>query len=307
MTLSDPVSAVRRFNRFYTKHVGALDEGLLQSALPLPEARLVYELAQREAPTATYLARELGMDPGYLSRLLKSLETRGLLSRSASDVDARQQHLTLTAKGQAQFRTLDARSRDQVNAMLDALDPDGRKRLLAAMTTIERLLGPAEDPTEPYVIRPHQPGDIGWVIHRHGVLYTREYGWDDTFEAFVAEIGAEFLRKFDAKRDRCWIAERDGEVVGSVFLVKQSARVAKLRMLYVEPSARGLGIGKRLVRECLRFARQVGYRKVTLWTNDILVAARRIYEAEGFVKVAEERHHSFGKDLVGENWELALR
>jgi DNA-binding MarR family transcriptional regulator/N-acetylglutamate synthase-like GNAT family acetyltransferase len=304
--LAGDVATMRRFNRFYTQRIGVLQEGLHASPFSLTEARLLYELAHRDGLTAAQLARELGLDPGYLSRVLGEFAKRGLIERLPSPSDGRQSLLALTEAGRVAFAPLDARSRDEIGGLLAGMAPPARRRLIAAMVEIERLLGGAPPTREPYLLRPHQPGDIGWVTHRHGVLYAEEYGWDESFEALVAEIAAKFVTAFDARRERCWIAERDGAIVGSVFLVKQSDDVAKLRLLLVEPAARGLGIGKRLVEECIRFARQVGYRKITLWTNDILVAARHIYQGAGFVLVAEERHHSFGHDLVGQNWDLAL-
>ncbi len=300
------VQAVRRFNRFYTKQIGVLHEGLLGSPFSLTEVRVLYELAHREKPTATVLGKELGLDPGYLSRILRGFEESGIIEKRPSETDGRQSLLSLTAKGRETFAPLNARSHDEVAAMLSKLSATDQSRLIEAMRTIETLLGVQPEPRTPYLLRPHQPGDMGWVVHRHGVLYSQEYGWDETFEALVAEIVAKFIKGFDPKREHCWIAERDGEIVGSVFLVKQSKEVAKLRLLLVEPKARGLGIGSRLVHECIRFARQVGYGKMTLWTNDVLIAARRIYEGAGFRLVHEERHHSFGHDLVGETWELNL-
>ena len=299
------VAAVRRFTRFYTRQIGVLHEGLLDSPFSLAEARVLYELAHRETPTAAELGKDLGLDAGYLSRILRGFAKDGLLARTPSREDGRQSLLALTAKGRKAFAPLDRRSRDEVGAMLADLAPAEQARLIEAMRTVETLLGRETAPPA-YVLRPHRPGDIGWVIHRHAALYAEEYGWDGSFEALVAEIGAKFVREFDARRERCWIAERDGEIVRSVFLVKQSDAVAKLRLLIVEPAARGLGIGHRLVDECIRFARQTGYRQITLWTNDILVAARRIYEAAGFCLVEEERHHSFGHDLVGQYWALDL-
>lgn len=304
---SDDIEAVRAFTRFYTRQIGLLDESLLKSAFSLSESRVLYELAHRDGLTASGLARDLGLDPGYLSRMLTRLEEQGLLARTASPEDARQSLLALTPAGRKAFAPLDKGSRRQVAAMLAGLAAPDQARLVAAMQTVQRLLGgaPAE-PKVPYILRDLQPGDIGWVIRRHGMLYAQEYGWDDTFEGFVAEIAGEFVKSRDAKRERCWIAERDGEIVGSVFLMRQSDAVAKLRLLYVEPSARGLGIGARLTEECIRFARAKGYKTLTLWTNDILVSARRIYQAAGFKLVKSERHHSFGKDLVGQNWDLIL-
>jgi len=302
------VEAVRHFNRFYTRRIGVLQKGLLQSPFSLAQARVLYELAHRENPAAGALAKDLGLDAGYLSRILKGFEKHGLVGRSRSDSDGRQSILSLTAKGRRAFAALDAQSNEEVRGMAGKLAPAGRRQLAAAMQTIERLLdGDAGVAAPvPYVLRPHQPGDMGWVAHRHGVLYAQEYGWDESFEALVAEIAAKFIRKFDPQRERCWMAERAGELVGSVFLVKRSKNVAQLRLLLVEPGARGLGIGRRLVEECIRFARQRGYRKIALWTNSGLTAARKIYEQAGFRLVEESRHHSFGKDLVGQNWELEL-
>jgi len=304
--LEKRVDAVRRFNRFYTKQIGVLHEGLLGSQFSLTEVRVLYELAQRKKPTATELGNELGLDPGYLSRILRGFEKRGLVEKTPSKADGRQNLLSLTERGRKTFAPLNARSHEEVAALLGTLSAVEQSRLVGAMHTIERLLGARPEPKVPYLLRPHQAGDMGWVIHRHGALYAQEYGWDETFEALVGEIAAKFIKEFDPKRERCWIAERDGEIVGSVFLVKKSARVAKLRLMYVEPKTRGLGIGSRMVEECIRFAGNVGYRKITLWTNSVLVAARHIYKKAGFRLVAEEPHHSFGHDLVGETWELKL-
>ncbi|HZS84086.1 MAG TPA: bifunctional helix-turn-helix transcriptional regulator/GNAT family N-acetyltransferase [Stellaceae bacterium] len=304
--LEHRIALMRRFNRFYTAKIGVLREGLLDSAFPLPEARVLYELANRERPVAAELAKDLGLDPGYLSRILRGFERRGLLSRQPSPEDGRRSLLSLTEAGRQAFAPLDARSRSEIGAMLVGLSAGEQRRLIEAMRTIESLLGAVTKGKPPYLLRPHRPGDMGWIVHRQAVLYAEEYGWDEQFEALIAEIAAGFIKRFDPKRERCWIAEREGEIVGSVFLVKKSATAAKLRLLYVEPEARGLGIGSRLVAECIRFARQVGYRKITLWTNSILVAARHIYEAAGFRLVGEEAHHSFGHDLVAETWELRL-
>ena len=300
------IDAVRRFNRFYTKQIGVLHEGLLGSPYTLTEVRVLYELAHRESPTAAELSKELGLDPGYVSRILRGFKKRGLLAKTRSTTDGRRSLLSLTARGRRAFAPLNQRSHDDVETMLSALSGLEQLRLSQAMQTVEMLLGARVEPKVPYLLRPHQPGDMGWVVHRHGVLYAKEYGWDETFEALVAEIVAKFIRGFDPKRERCWIAEREGEVVGSVFLVRHSETVAQLRLMYVEPKARGLGIGSRLVDECIRFARQVGYRKMTLWTNSVLAAARYIYRKAGFRLVHEESHHSFGHDLVGETWELDL-
>lgn len=300
------VEAVRGFNRFYTRQIGVLDEGLLKSPFSLTEARVLYELAHRESPAPTALGKELRIDAGYLSRILRGFKKRGIVSITRSQTDGRQSLLRLTQRGRERFAELETRTRQQVSKMLRRLSPADQKRLIDAMQTVEGLLrGPGEKKPA-YVLRPHQPGDMGWVIHRHGILYSQEYGWDQQFEALVAEIAAKFIRDFDPQRERCWIAELDGEIAGSVFLVKHSDDVAKLRLLLVEPKARGLGIGKRLVEECIRFAPQAGYRKITLWTNSILLAARGIYERAGFVLVQRESHHSFGHDLVSETWELTL-
>jgi len=298
--------AMRRFNRFYTRQIGLLDEGYLQSPFSLPEVRVLYELAHRDGPTAVELSRDLGLDQGYLSRILRAFEKRRFISRTRSAADGRQSHLTLTARGHAAFDPLEQRSHEEIRAILTRLPASEQARLIEAMRAIEAMLGGRPEPRVPYVLRPQQPGDMGWVVHRHGALYAQEYGFDEQFEALVAEIVAAFARNFDPKRERCWIAEKDGEPVGSVFLVKSAKTVAKLRLLLVEPKARGLGVGARLVDECLRFARQAGYKKITLWTNSILVAARKIYEEAGFRLVHSERHKSFGHDLVGETWERDL-
>jgi DNA-binding MarR family transcriptional regulator/N-acetylglutamate synthase-like GNAT family acetyltransferase len=300
------VEAVRRFNRFYTQHIGVLRKGLLDSPFSLTEVRLLYELARRERLTATDLSRDLGLDPGYVSRMLRGFEKRGLIERRPSENDGRQSLLRLTPAGRKTFAPLDARASAEVRAMLSRLSPAQQARLVEAMRAVQGLLGEAPEQSDPYLLRPHRPGDMGWIIHRHGALYAEEFGWDETFEALVAEIAAEFIRRFDPKRERCWIAEQDGEILGSVFLVKKSKTVAQLRLLLIEPKARGLGLGTRLVEECIRFARLAGYRKMVLWTNSVLAAARRIYERAGFTLVEQERHHSFGKDLVGEFWELNL-
>jgi DNA-binding MarR family transcriptional regulator/N-acetylglutamate synthase-like GNAT family acetyltransferase len=302
---AERVAAIRHFNRFYTRQIGVLEERLLKSPFSLTEVRVLYELAHAEGLTATRLRAELGLDAGYLSRILARFEERGLLARAASEADGRQSRLRLTKKGRAVFAPLNAAADEEIAALLAGLSEGEQRRLAEAMRTIERLLSPPKE-APAYVLRPPGPGDMGWIVHRQAVLYGEEYGWNEEYEALVAEITARFLRGFDPKRERCWIAERDGEIAGSVFLVKESEGTARLRLLYVEPAARGLGLGKRLVAECVRFARRVGYEKITLWTNDVLKAARRIYEAAGFQLVGEERHRSFGRDLVGQTWELAL-
>jgi len=300
------VGAVRRFNRFWTRRIGVLREGYLESPFSLTEVRVLYELARSEETTASELGKELGLDAGYLSRILRGFEGRGLISKKLSETDGRRSLLRLTEGGQKAFAPLDARSREDVGAMLGALSAAEQDRLVGAMRTIEELLGAQSEPKVPYLLRPHEPGDMGWVVHRHGILYAREYGWDERFEALVARIVADFVDNFDPAKERCWIAESDRAILGCVFVVKESDTVAKLRLLLVEPEARGLGLGTRLVGECVRFARGRGYEKLTLWTNSVLDAARRIYEEKGFKIVEEEEHHSFGKDLVGQNWELKL-
>jgi DNA-binding MarR family transcriptional regulator/GNAT superfamily N-acetyltransferase len=304
--LDQRVASVRRFNRFYTQRIGALEEGLLRSEFSLSEVRVLYEVAHRERPTAAELARDLGLDPGYLSRILGRFARRGLVRRSPSDADGRQSLLELTEKGARTLGPLEARSNEDIRGLLGVLSEADQARLVQALDTVETLLGARRPEAPAYVLRPHRPGDVGWVVQRHGALYAREYGWNEEFEALVAEVGAKFIREYDPTRERCWIAERDGQPVGAVFLVSRSKTVAQLRLLIVEPAARGSGIGTRLVEECIRFARQRGYRKIVLWTNSILHAARRIYERHGFVLVKEEPHHSFGKDLVGQTWELEL-
>jgi DNA-binding MarR family transcriptional regulator/GNAT superfamily N-acetyltransferase len=300
------IDAVRQFNRFYTQKIGVLHEGLLHSPLSLTEVRVLYELAHRERPVASELVKDLGLDPGYLSRILSSFKAKGLVDSKPSEQDGRQSILWLTQKGKAVFAPLNERALEEIRIMLGALSEGDQVRLVEAMQRIIELLTLPSKSKTPYLLRPHQPGDMGWVVHRHGVLYAQEYGWDETFEGLVASIVSKFIQDFDSKRERCWMAEVDGEIVGSVFLVKDSQTAAKLRLLLVEPNARGLGIGKRMVNECIRFARQTGYRKVVLWTNNVLIAARRIYEQAGFKLVHEEPHHSFGHDLVGETWELEL-
>jgi DNA-binding MarR family transcriptional regulator/GNAT superfamily N-acetyltransferase len=300
------VDAVRAFNRFYTRRIGVLEEGYLESSFSLVQARVLYELAHRSQPTATEISRELGLDTGYLSRILRGFERTGLVEKRPSARDGRRRLLSLTASGFEAFAPLDTRSRAETEAMLRNLSPAAQVRLIGAMGAITTLLDDETDGAATYLLRPHRPGDMGWVVQQHGVLYAQEYGWDETFEALVAEIVAGFIRHFDPERERCWIIERDGENVGSVFLMAHRERegVGRLRLLLVDPSARGLGLGRRLVDECTRFARQVGYHTVTLWTNDVLVSARRIYEAAGFHLVHEERHQSFGQDLVGQTWEM---
>lgn len=302
------VEAIRRFNRFYTRQIGLLQEGLLHSPYSLTEARVLYELAHHEQTTATHLTQELGLDAGYLSRILRGFQKRGLVEKHPSEKDRRRQLLSLTDAGEKVFAQLNAASRGEIATILEGLPETDQYRLVHAMDTIEGVLGAQPEHGVPYILRPHQSGDMGWVVHRHGVLYSREYGWNEEFEALVAELVADFIRNYDPRWERCWIVEREGENVGSVFLVRHRERegVARLRMLLVEPKARGLGIGARLVHECTRFARQAGYRKITLWTNSVLHAARRIYEKEGYRMIREEPLHAFGHELVEQTWELAL-
>src|SRR5690349_709326 len=304
--LEQRVEAVRRFNRFYTRKIGVLREGAYRSPYSLTQVRALYELAHRDGPTATELGRELGLDAGYLSRILRGFERRGIVVKTRSPADGRQSHLALTPHGRKAFAPLDARSHDEIAAILAGLSGGDQGRVVGAMGTVQQLLDDRDARPTPYVVRGPQPGDLGWVVHRHSALYAREYGYDEEFEALVAEIVARFVQRYDARRERCWIAERDGDVIGCVFLVKKSRTVAQLRLLLVEPAARGVGLGTRLVDECVRFARQVGYRKLVLWTQSELDAARRLYVAAGFHRTRTERHHSFGKSLVAEIWELRL-
>jgi DNA-binding MarR family transcriptional regulator/GNAT superfamily N-acetyltransferase len=303
----DPVQTVRRFNRLYTRQIGVLQEHLLESQFSLTEVRVLYELAHRENATAKDLCRDLGLDRGYVSRMLQNFEKHGWIKVAPSPEDRRHQFLSLTAKGHKVFDPLEQRSSGEVTAMLARLSPNQREKMLAAIRDIESVLAPQPAIVAPYILRSYRPGDMGWIVQRHGELYWKEYGYDERFEAMVAGIVAEFVEKLDPAHERCWIAEIDGENVGCVFLVKKSATVAKLRVLLLEPSARGLGIGKRLVDECVNFARDAGYKKIMLWTQRELAAARGIYERAGFKLVAEKKHESWGrKDLIAETWELTL-
>ena len=306
VTSEEKIAAIRQFNRFFTRQIGVLREGLLHSPYPLTEARILFELGQGTPLTASRLGRVLGLDAGYLSRLLTHLEQQGLLEKIRSESDGRQFLLSLTTPGKEAFTLLDQRSREEVSEMLTNLSDEDQQRLLKAMQAIENLLTDSLKFSEPFILRPHEPGDMGWVTHRHGLLYAQEYGWDEHFEALVAQIVSDFITNYIPERERCWIAEMDGEIIGSVFVVRSSDTVAKLRLLLVEPKARGLGLGTRLVEACIRFARSHGYKKLTLWTNSVLVEARHIYEKTGFKLVAEEAHHSYGHDLIGETWELIL-
>jgi DNA-binding MarR family transcriptional regulator/GNAT superfamily N-acetyltransferase len=300
------IAAVRRFNRFYTRELGVLAEDWLESPFSLSEARVLYEILHRERPTAAAIAKDLGLDAGYLSRLLRGFAARGLIARESSGRDGRQSLLSVTERGRRAYAPLETHTNAQVSAMLKALPAEARARLIGAMNTIEGLIEKEPEANASYVLRPHRPGDMGWIVARHGAVYCGEYGWNEKIEALTAEIVAGFLRNFDPKRECCFIAEHDGEPVGCVLLVKDRERVARLRLLLVDAKARGLGIGARLVDECVRFARVARYRKITLWTHSILNAARRIYESAGFKLVARKRHSEFGPSLLGETWELAL-
>jgi len=304
--LREHISAVRRFNRFFTRKIGMLGEGLLHSPYSLTEARIIFELANRSNLTASDLCNELGLDAGYSSRILNKLEQQNLIEKTRSDDDGRQRLISLTTEGQNAFSLLDNRSSGEISEMLSELNESDRVCLIEAMHTIEGILDHSFKYPEPFYLRHHETGDMGWVIHQHGLLYSQEYGWDESFEALVAQICADFINNYDPQKERCWIVEMQGERVGSIFCVKASEDVAKLRLLSVVPKARGLGLGTRLVKECIRFAKRSGYKKLTLWTNDVLVEAMKIYEKNGFKLVEEEHHHSFGHDLVGQNWELIV-
>jgi DNA-binding MarR family transcriptional regulator/N-acetylglutamate synthase-like GNAT family acetyltransferase len=301
----DPVAAVRRFNRFYTSRIGVLSERPYGSEWSLTEARVLYELARRERPTAGDLSRELGVDAGYLSRILRRFEERGLLTRTPAPDDARVQHLTLTARGRRAFSPLDRRSHERATELLRPLPEREQTELVDAMRRIERALGGESDSGE-IAIRTHRPGDLGWLLERHTELYVGEFGWHQKCEGLFAEIVANFARAHDPRREHCWIAERRGQRLGSVMLVDAGDRIGKLRMLLVEPSARGLGLGERLVAECERFARAAGYRRITLWTQSVLIAARAMYAKRGYRLVESKSHDLVGPELVGETWELEL-
>ncbi|MCZ7643193.1 MAG: bifunctional helix-turn-helix transcriptional regulator/GNAT family N-acetyltransferase [Pseudorhodoplanes sp.] len=300
------VDAVRRFNRFYTRQIGLLQDRLFDSPFSLTQARVLFEISQRGACTASDIAQELSLDHGYLSRTLRRFADDGLISRTTDKADARQSLLTLTAKGRRAFARLDARSHEEIEAMLRPVPAARRRRAIAAMDDIGAILGGKPAPAPAWRLRTHRPGDMGFVVERHGTLYPAEYGWDSRIEALTAEIVAAFLKNFDPVRERCWIAECDGETVGSVFLVRETDEVARLRLLIVDPKARGLGIGRRLVEECIAFARAAGYRKITLWTHAVLVAARAIYAQAGFRLVEEWTHDEFGKSEASETWEFSL-
>jgi DNA-binding MarR family transcriptional regulator/N-acetylglutamate synthase-like GNAT family acetyltransferase len=304
------IAAVRRFNRFYTRQIGVLRKTFLDSPYSLAEARVLYEIASGSSPTASAIGRALDLDAGYLSRVLRDFEKRGLIQRRVSASDARQSHLALSPRGRKSFAPLDRRSQRDTEAMLGRLAPAAQTQLVAAMNTIEGLLG-GEVTTTPaserrYRLRAPIPGDFGWIVKRNAELYLQEYGWQSPFEGVCAQIVADFANNYDPKRERCWIAEMDGENVGAVMLVKDRPGVARVRLLLVDPKARGLGLGARLVDECVRFARRAGYRKITLWTHSVLTAARHIYEKAGFKLMRSEPHKSWGRPVVSEHWDLDL-
>lgn len=301
------VNQVRKFNRFFTRKIGALRKGLLHSSYSLTEARILFEIANGDNLTASKLSRELGLDAGYLSRILTRFGDQGLVEKVRSEHDGRQFIIRLTQEGINLFSLLNQRSRDEIADMLNGLSEEDQQKLIKAMSNIQSILDKKSFKfSEAFFLRQQQPGDMGWVIHRHGVLYAQEYGWNEEFEALVAQIVAEFINNYNPEREQCIIAEMNGENIGSAFIVQSSETVAKLRLLLVEPKARGLGLGSRLVHECIAFAKRSGYQKLILWTNSLLEEARHIYMKAGFKLVDQEAHHSFGKDLVGETWELIL-
>jgi DNA-binding MarR family transcriptional regulator/predicted N-acetyltransferase YhbS len=305
--ISEGVALFRRFNRFYTKQIGLLTQGLLKTRFPLIQARVLYELAQQDQTTASALVDKLNIDPGYLSRILGTFEKEGLLRKNRSKSDSRQRILNLTTQGKKSFAELDERSRKVAEKLLLGLVEEDRHRLLHAMQTIETILDIEPKSPTPYLLRPHRPGDIGWIIHRHGVVYAEEFDFDETFEALVAEILVQFIRQHDPKRECLWIAEQGGERIGSIMIVDAGDQVAQLRLLLVEPKARGQTVGMRLVDECIKFSRRNHYRKIKLWTQSNLLQARHLYAKAGFEKVSESSHKSFGQDLIAEFWELTLR
>ena len=302
----DQIAAVRAFNRFYTRKLGVLDQHFGNSPFSLSEARVLYELAHHDDLAAKEIGTELGLDPGYLSRIVQSFDEKGLITRTPLPTDRRQYQLSLTAKGRQAFAKLNQGSQNEVAAMLAPLPAGDATRLTQAMATIEAVLEQRRSPPASVVLRSHRVGDMGWVISKQGAAYAADYGWDISYEALVAEICAQFIKNYDPAREHCWIAEIGGEPVGSIFLVKATDELAKLRLLQVEKKARGLGVGRALVEQCIHCARERGYKRMTLWTQSILVAARGIYKSAGFELVATQPHHSFGADLVGETWEMDL-
>lgn len=303
---SDYVIKIREFNRFYTRKIGVLREDLLHSKFSLTESRIIYELAHNKTKRASDLGKDLGLDPGYLSRILQRFEENNIINRKNSKEDGRSRIIQLTPLGLQEFELLNRRSNEEIEEILNDLSEENQKQLLLAMNTIERLLSKNLKFSEPFFLRNFESGDMGWVVYRHGVLYREEYDWDEEFEALVAEIVSDFIKNYNPEKERCWIAEMNEEIVGSVFLVKKSEKVGKLRLLLVEPKARGLGLGTRLVEECIKFAKSIGYEEITLWTNSVLVNARNIYKKVGFKLVEEENYHGFGKDLTSETWVLKL-
>ena len=305
--VGDEVPAVRAFNRFWTQQIGLLQAGLVDTPYSLTEARVLFEVAQREATDLADLRGALQLDAGYLTRVVGRLKDAGLITTRRSPDDGRRQVIRLTDRGRAEFGMLDARSSDATAAMLEGVPAAVRRRLVAAMATIEGLLAPRpSEPPRAYLLREPGPGDLGWMVQRNAAIYAAEYGWDQSYEALVARIVADFAHHHEPARERAWIAEMDGEPVGCVLCVRRDDETAQLRILLVDPAARGLGIGARLVEECIRFARNAGYRSLVLWTNNVLVSARRLYEAAGFELVDEDAHHSFGHDLRGQTWRLDL-
>jgi DNA-binding MarR family transcriptional regulator/GNAT superfamily N-acetyltransferase len=303
------IAAVRRFNRYYTRQIGVLRKRFLESPYSLAEARVLHEIASKKAPTASEIARSLDLDPGYLSRVIRNFERRGLIRKRTSPKDGRQSHLTLTPRGKKCYTPLDARSQRETAAMLGKLTPADQTRLIAAMGAIETLLdSPSQQPSrrQNYILRAPRPGDFGWIVKRNAELYAKDYGWLEPFEGVCAQIVADFINKYDESRERAWIAEIAGENVGTVMLANDGDRVARIRLLLVEPNARGLGIGARLVDEAVRFARAAGYRKITLWTHSVLIAARHIYQKAGFTLMRSEEHRSWGHPVVSEHWDLEL-
>lgn len=305
--LHESAALYRRFNRFYTKQIGLLNQGLLKTRFPLTQARILYELAQHEQMTASDIIRELNIDPGYLSRILSSFEKKGLLRKTLSTLDSRQRILRLTARGKKAFGVLNKRSMHEAEAILLTLPVEDRQKLLGFMQGIQDILGNKSKPPAPYLLRSHKPGDTGWVVYRHGIVYSEEYGFDENFEALIADVLVQFIRSHDPKREHFWIAEQGGERVGAIMVVDAGGQAAQLRLLFVEPKARGQGIGARLIDECVTFSRRNRYRKIVLWTQGKLLAARRLYAMAGFQLVDESPHKAAGQDLMVETWEMLLR
>jgi DNA-binding MarR family transcriptional regulator/GNAT superfamily N-acetyltransferase len=303
---AEQVSSVRHFNRFYTQQIGVLSKGMVGSPFGLTEARVLYELAQVKNATATEIRTNLNLDPGYLSRILRKFEADGLLEKSASKADGRQSLIELTGEGKRAFDSMNLNTEKQISEMLESLTLDEQKRLVSSMGTIEALLSERAEKRVPYILRPHQHGDMGYLVHRHGIIYAEEFNWNEQFEAVCATIVAEYLETFDPSCERTWIAEMDGEIVGSVFIARDSERVARLRLLIVESKARGLGLGTHLVDECIKFSKRVGYDKITLWTMSMLVGARKLYENAGFELIDEEPVDRFGHKMMSQTWDLVL-